>query len=218
MRASRLLRILLILQNRGRVTTLQLATELEVARRTVMRDIDALTEAGLPIVVHRGNTGGIELGFNYHSRLVSLAADEAEALGVILALPKSLLAALGIESAGRLACDKLVESMPEIVRLRIREAQQRFRLAAENAVPPDPRVPALAAAVRASAIIRIHAKSSSPRTVHPIALEFGPTGWAIMDALDPRSPIPISQWGDINISARSFAVRSASHAISRDLS
>jgi predicted DNA-binding transcriptional regulator YafY len=42
MRASRLLRILLILQNRGRVTTLQLAGELEVARRTVLRDVEAL--------------------------------------------------------------------------------------------------------------------------------------------------------------------------------
>ena len=81
MRASRLLRILLTLQNRGRMTTLQLSNELEVARRTVMRDIDALGEAGLPIVVHRGSAGGVELGFNYRSRFVGLDAHEAEALG-----------------------------------------------------------------------------------------------------------------------------------------
>ncbi len=208
MRASRLLRILLVLQNRGRVTTLQLATELEVARRTVMRDIDALTEAGLPIVVHRGNSGGVELGFNYRSRLVGLAADEAEALGVILAVQKPLLAALGIESAAHLACDKLVESMPEIVRTRIRQAQRRFRFPTEQADPPDLRVAALAAAIRDSAITRIHAKSGSPRTIHPIALEFRRTGWAIIDALNPQSPIPVSQCGDINISARRFATRS----------
>ena len=205
MRASRLLRILLVLQNRGRVTTLQLATELEVARRTVMRDIDALTEAGLPIVVHRGNAGGVELGFNYQSRLIGLAEDEAEALGVILALPKSLLAALGIESAGRLACDKLVESMPGLVRLRIRQAQRRFRFSAELGDPPDLRVSALAAAIRDSAITRIHAKSASPRTIHPIALECRPAGWAVIDALEPRCPIPLNECGDINISARRFA-------------
>jgi len=208
MRASRLLRILLILQNRRRVTTLQLATELEVARRTVMRDLDALTEAGLPIVMHRGNAGGVELGFNYRSRFVGFSADEAEALGVILVVPKSRLAALGIESAARLACDKLVESMPETVRLRIRQAQRRFRFSDENADPPDLRVPALAAAIRASTIARIHAKSVCPRTIHPIALVFRPAGWAIIDALDPQNPIPISEWGDVNISAKRFATRS----------
>jgi predicted DNA-binding transcriptional regulator YafY len=187
------------------VTTRQLATELEVARRTVLRDIDALTEAGLPIVVIRGNSGGVELGFNYQSRLVGLAAHEAEALGVVLALPKSELAALGVEAAARMACEKLVESLPKMVRLRIRQAQQRFRFPAEPRDPPDPRVAALAAAIRDSAITRIQAKSRSPRTIHPIALEYRLAGWAVIDALLPESPIPLRQCGDINISAMRFA-------------
>ncbi|MEQ1518481.1 MAG: HTH domain-containing protein, partial [Usitatibacteraceae bacterium] len=140
MRASRLLRILLILQNRGRVSTLQLATELEVARRTVMRDIDALSEAGLPIVVHRGSMGGVELGFEYRSRLVGLDASEAEALGVILALPKNSLAELGITSAASQACDKLVESLPETVRQRVMQAQRRFQFVPVPAAPKDPRI------------------------------------------------------------------------------
>lgn len=207
MRASRLIRILLLLQNRGKQTALQLATELEVARRTVMRDVDALTEAGLPILVHRGKAGGIELGFNYRSGLVCLDADEAEALGVILGLPKALLAPLGIEAAAHVACDKLVESLPEIVRLRIRQAQARFRFASVDPTPLDPRVPALATAIRDSAIIRIHAKSHSPRTVHPMALELRQSGWAIVDALDPQNPIPVSECGDINISAKRFSTR-----------
>ena len=87
MRASRLLQILLLLQNRGRLTTATLARELEVNRRTVLRDVDALTEAGLPVIVHRGQRGGIELGFNYRTRLTGLSADEAEALGVLLTRP-----------------------------------------------------------------------------------------------------------------------------------
>jgi predicted DNA-binding transcriptional regulator YafY len=206
-RASRLLRILLVLQNRGRVTTRQLATELEVTRRTVLRDIDALTEAGLPIVVTRGSAGGVELGFKYRSRLLGLAADEAEALGVVLALPKSALGALGIEEAARLACDKLVESLPEMVRGRIRLAQERFRFPTEPGDPPDGRVAALAAAIRDSAITRIQARSASPRTIHPVALEYRHAGWAVVDALDPESPIPVSRCGDINISAKKFAHR-----------
>ncbi len=205
MRASRLLRILLALQNRGRLTTLQLATELEVARRTIMRDIDALTEAGLPIIVHRGNTGGIELGFNYRSRFVSLDAGEAEALGVILGMPKTTLAELGIQSAAHRACDKLVESLPIAVRQRVHEAQRRFQFSTPAATSPDPRVAALADAVRKSLIVRLNARSASPRTIHPVALHGGPHGWTIVDRRDSKRAIPQDLWGDVNISARRFA-------------
>jgi predicted DNA-binding transcriptional regulator YafY len=204
MRASRLLRILLALQNRGRLTSLQLSTELEVARRTVMRDIDALTEAGLPIVVHRGNTGGIELGFNYRSRLVGLSAEEAEALGVLLALPNPVLAELQIASAAHSVRDKLVESMPELVRKRVQKAQRRFQFSAGRPRRTDVRVAALAAAIRDSAITRIRSKSRAPKTIHPIALQFGPLGWAVIDARNPDAPIPDGEVGDINISAQRF--------------
>lgn len=73
MRAARLLQLLLLLQNRGRLTSAQLASELEVSCRTILRDVDAMTEAGLPIIVYQGNQGGIELGFNYRTRLTGLA-------------------------------------------------------------------------------------------------------------------------------------------------
>ncbi len=204
MRASRLLRILLALQNRGRLTTLQLATELEVARRTIMRDIDALTEAGLPIVVHRGNMGGVELGFNYRSRLVGLSAEEAEALGLLLASPNPALAELQMTPAAHSVRDKLIESMPELVRKRIHQAQRRFRFSGVPPQPADVRVAALAAAIRDSAITHIKSKSGAPKTIHPIALQFGPRGWAVIDARNPDTPIPDIDVGDINISAQRF--------------
>ncbi len=205
MRASRLLRILLALQNRGRLTTLQLATELEVARRTIMRDIDALTEAGLPIVVHRGNLGGVELGFSYRSRLVGLSAAEAEALGLLLASPNPALAALGMTPTVHSVRDKLIESMPELVRKRIRQAQQRFQFSSDSPQTNDARVAALAAAIRDSATTRIQSKSRAPQTIHPIALQFGPRGWAVIDARNPGTPIPDAALGDINISAQRFS-------------
>jgi predicted DNA-binding transcriptional regulator YafY len=205
MRASRLLRILLALQNRGRLTTLQLATELEVARRTIMRDIDALTEAGLPIVVHRGNMGGVELGFNYRSRLVGLSAGEAEALGLLLASPHPALAELQMTPAVHSVRDKLIESLPELVRKRIRQAQRRFQFATDPPQLTDRRVAALAAAIRDSAITRIQSKSGAPKTIHPTALLFGPRGWAVIDAQDPEAPIPDIAVGDINISALRFS-------------
>jgi len=205
MRASRLLRILLALQNRGRLTTLQLATECEVAQRTIMRDIDALTEAGLPIIVHRGNMGGVELGFHYRSRLAGLSADEAEALGLLLASPNPALAQLKLTSAVRSVRDKLIESMPELVRQRIHQTRGRFLFSAVAPQPTDVRVAALAAAIRDSAITRIQSKSPAPKIIHPIALQFGPLGWAVIDARDPEAPIPESDVGDINVSARRFS-------------
>ena len=99
MRASRLLLMLLLLQNRGRMTAAELATELDVSRRTVLRDIEALGEAGLPVLVHRGSRGGFELGFNHRTRLTGLASDEAEALGVVLSAPVPELAELGLVDA-----------------------------------------------------------------------------------------------------------------------
>ena len=113
MRASRLLRILLLLQNRGRLTSRQLATELEVVSRTILRDVDALTEAGLPIIVHQGNQGGIELGFDYRTRLTGLAADEAEAMAIILTRPFPELSELGMGEAGQRARSKLLEAFPD---------------------------------------------------------------------------------------------------------
>jgi predicted DNA-binding transcriptional regulator YafY len=86
MRASRLL------QNRGRLTAPALARELEVDPRTILRDVDAMSQAGLPILTHRGAMGGIELGFNYRTRLTGLAEDEAEALAIWLAAPPAVIA------------------------------------------------------------------------------------------------------------------------------
>lgn len=204
MRASRLLHMLLLLQNRGRLTCRQLATELEVTPRTIMRDVDALTEAGLPIITHQGNRGGVELGFNYRTRLTGLAADEAEAMAVILAKPTPELAAFGLAQAGERARSKMLESFPDGVRERIGEAQERFRFAPAPEAKPDPRVMALTNAIRRRSIVRIRALSASPRTIHPIALISQDDGWSIVDARDPSHPIKLDDCADINISARRF--------------
>lgn len=204
MRASRLLRMLLLLQNRGRLSCAQLASELEVARRTVLRDLDALNEAGLPIVVSRGARGGVELGFNYRTRLTGLSSEEAEALGVILNAHPPLLDAIGLGPAAQAARSKLLESLPDGVREKATAAGARFRSAPSAAPGNDPRVAPLAKAVRESRKVRVRSSRGAVRTVHPMALVLDAEGWLIEDALAPSSPVRLARCGAINISALRF--------------
>ena len=61
MRAGRLLNLLLVLQNGGRITARDLAQRLGVSERTVLRDIEVLSGAGVPVYGVRGPGGGFEL-------------------------------------------------------------------------------------------------------------------------------------------------------------
>ena len=72
-RASRLVELLGLLQARGRMTAGQLASELEVSQRTVLRDIEALSAAGIPVYAVRGSLGGFELLDGFRSDLPGAA-------------------------------------------------------------------------------------------------------------------------------------------------
>jgi predicted DNA-binding transcriptional regulator YafY len=204
LRASRLLHMLLLLQNRGRQTSAQLARELEVTPRTILRDVDALTEAGLPIIVHQGNKGGIELGFNYRSRLTGFAADEAEAMAVLLSRPCQELAELGLADAAKRARAKWIESVSEATRETIRLTKSRIRFEPAAVGTTDPRIEAMAGAVRRRCVVEIKARSSRPRTIHPICLIRRGGDWCVVDAQAPLRPIPIVEWADIKISVHTF--------------
>ena len=162
-----------------------------------------MSEAGLPILTHRGAQGGIELGFNYRSRLTELAEDEAEALAVWLAAPPPALAELGLGKAAGRARAQLVESFPDRSRAVMAATFARFPRE-EVAGTDDPRVAAIAGAIRAGQTLRLRARSKAPVHLRPTSLSFGPGGWAVTGPpLD--TPTPQAEWGDINISRAPLA-------------
>lgn len=110
MRAERLLSILLLLQLKGQATTAELAHKLEVSRRTVHRDMDALTAAGVPVYAERGVRGGWRLLGDYHTNLTGLSESEARAL--LLRQPDGLLSDLGLDNVAERAFLKLTASLP----------------------------------------------------------------------------------------------------------
>lgn len=139
MRADRLLAILLLLQARGRMTAAALASELEVSERTIYRDIDALSSAGVPVVGDAGPGGGYELLDRYRTQLTGLTADEVRAL-FMLSIPAPL-ARLGVADHLRTALFKLAAALPESRRDDERRVRQRFHLDATGWREAEDRVP-----------------------------------------------------------------------------
>lgn len=110
MRASRLLSILMLLQTRGRLSAPALAEALEVSQRTILRDMDHLSAAGVPVWSDRGRLGGFQLRAGWSTQLTGLTEPEAQAL-FLAGLPGPA-AELGLGSAAASARLKLLATLP----------------------------------------------------------------------------------------------------------
>ncbi|HET6741960.1 MAG TPA: WYL domain-containing protein [Kribbella sp.] len=124
MRAERLLRLLLHLQTRGQSTVAQLAVALAVSPRTIQRDLDALSLAGVPVYSIRGRGGGWALLPDYRSRLTGLTPSEV--MSVFVGATAHVLADLGLDASSDLAVTKLIASLPEGTRREAEYARQRL--------------------------------------------------------------------------------------------
>ncbi|CAM5682937.1 HTH deoR-type domain-containing protein OS=Streptomyces griseorubiginosus OX=67304 GN=DWG14_06144 PE=4 SV=1 [Streptomyces griseorubiginosus] len=148
MRAARLIKMVLLLQSRPSMTAAELAEELEVSERTVTRDAQALSEAGVPVYAERGRAGGYRLIGGYRTQLTGLHRGEAEAL-FLSGLPGALRE-MGLEDAASAARLKVSAALLPSLRDASRSAAQRFHLDAPTwwSEPKTPELlPAVADAV-----------------------------------------------------------------------
>lgn len=130
MRADRLISILLLLQARGRMTASDLSSQLEVSERTIYRDLEALSMAGIPIYSEHGPGGGYRLLDSYRTTLTGLT--EAEVRTLLLSGVYAPLADLGLAEALEVALLKLSAALPEAQQRRAERMRQRIHL---DAIP-----------------------------------------------------------------------------------
>ena len=126
MRADRLFSIVLLLQSHRHLTGRDLARRLEVSERTIHRDMDALSGAGIPVTASRGAGGGWSLLGEYRTNLTGL--NEAEIQSLFVTRPSRLLADLKLEKASEGALLKLLAALPSIYRRGAEHARQRIHI------------------------------------------------------------------------------------------
>ncbi|WP_280434136.1 helix-turn-helix transcriptional regulator [Nocardia carnea] len=181
MRADRLVSLVLLLRRHGRLPAATLARELEVSTRTVLRDIEALSAAGVPVYAERGRHGGFALLPGFRTELTGL--NHEEALALLVAGTRRGAQVFGLGSALASAMLKVIDALPESYRSIASEAAQRLlidpetdllaRRSADDEIP-DALLSEVRRAVFAGHKLRIHyaAVDQAPswRTVDPIGL------------------------------------------------
>ena len=173
MRADRLLSLLMLLQARGRMTAPKLAQELEVSERTIYRDIDALSAAGVPVYGEAGPGGGYSLLDSYRTNLTGLTEGEVRAL-FMLNIPRPL-ADLGVGRELGAALRKLAAALPSTRREDEQRVRQRFLLDAVPWEQVEEAAPHLAT---------VHQAVWQDRRLH-LAYRVGPLAVHIEQIVDP---------------------------------
>jgi len=142
MRADRLLSLLLLLQSRGKLRAAELAGRLQVSERTIYRDVEALSAAGVPVTAQPGPSGGVELVGDWQTRLTGLTDGEAQALAA-LSVPERL-GDIGLSDALRAGLIKLAAGLPAREQRAAEHARRRLHIDATAWFAEPEEVPHLA--------------------------------------------------------------------------
>jgi predicted DNA-binding transcriptional regulator YafY len=165
MRAERLLRIVMLLQTRGRVTAADFARELDVSARTIQRDMDVLSGLGIPVYAMRGTAGGWALVEDYRTSLGALTTTDA--LAMVVAQSRGVLDDLGIEDPGQAPVLKLLAAIAPTARDQVEHARQRIHVTQGSWGPEPPKstLIQLQRAAWADRMVELRYRTSSPFTV-----------------------------------------------------
>jgi len=193
MRASRLLSIQMMLETRGPMSATALARALEVSVRTLHRDIDQLSAAGVPVYAERGRAGGFRLMDGWTTRLTGLTPSEAQA--VFLSGLAGPAADLGLAAPMQGAQLKLLTALPAPWRAEAQKVQARFHLDPVDWYREADAVPHLAAvaqALWAERQLRLRYESwerNVERIVHPLGLVLKAGAWYLVASAgkEPRT-------------------------------
>jgi predicted DNA-binding transcriptional regulator YafY len=209
MRANRLLSILLTLQLRGRVTARELAERFEVSRRTIFRDVEELSAAGVPIYADRGVGGGFALVEGFRTELTGFTSAETEAL-LLAGLPGAA-ADLGMSEAASLGRLKLLSALPGPARELARRVADRFHLDPVDwyrRTSPPPHLRTVAAAVWEARRIRVRYESwtkTARRTLDPLGLILKAGEWYVLARAAKRIGIyRVSKFLEVQLLAEEF--------------
>lgn len=184
-----MLSILLLLQSRGRVTARELAERLEVSRRTVYRDLEALSAAGAPLYAERGNGGGWQILDGGELDLPSL--DEAQLRALQLGGRRDLLDDLGLQGAAEFAwaqLDVALGRQDRVVEERLLVDRPSWRDRRDNTAA----LPVIQRAVfRGLRLQMVYERRGEPveRTVDPLGLVVKGSTWYLIAAVggQPRT-------------------------------
>ncbi|QIY99410.1 helix-turn-helix transcriptional regulator [Streptomyces sp. S1D4-11] len=193
MKSSRLVSILLLLQTRGRMTAADLAEELDVSVRTVYRDVEALSAAGVPLYGDAGHAGGYRLLDGYRTRLTGLTEGEAEAL--FLAGVPGPAAELGLGPVLAAAQLKVRAALPRELREHADRISGRFHLDAPGwyaDADDTPYLPAVADAVWNARVVNVlYRRWREPtdvrRRLEPYGLVLKAGRWYVVAGPGPRT-------------------------------
>jgi predicted DNA-binding transcriptional regulator YafY len=180
----------MLLETRGRMSARALAGALEVSVRTLYRDVDQLTAAGVPIFAERGRSGGFQLLDGWKTTLTGLTASEAQA--VFLSGLAGPAAQLGLGAQVETAKLKLLTALPAPWREDAQRISSRLHLDPVDwyrEPEPLPHLATVAASVwnERQLTIRYESwKATARRTVSPLGLVLKAGAWYLVAAVDDK--------------------------------
>ncbi|MFC5403522.1 helix-turn-helix transcriptional regulator [Cohnella soli] len=194
MKADRLLQILMLLQNEGRLTLRELAGRLEVSDRTVHRDMEALSAAGIPVYAERGSRGGWMLSEGYRSRMTGMTTGEIHAL--LLLQASSVVKDLGLTENADIAMNKLLSALPATARHDADFARRLIHVdgAGWRSAPDTSQLGVVQTAVWEQRRLRISYRSRdaaglSERVVRPLGLVAKSRIWYMVAQTEPNEEL-----------------------------